>query len=100
VAASTARHETRALLRAHLSAATGYRHRTEHCPVCRKLLRLVMEPEGEDGADEEEEPGAAPGAAPDTASASRPSPASGPAPAPGPEPAPRCPPRDEGPPIT
>ncbi|WP_433546805.1 DUF6274 family protein [Streptomyces sp. CA-294286] len=43
--APTARHATRALLRAHLSAATGYRHRTEHCPVCRKLLRLAMEPE-------------------------------------------------------
>ncbi|WP_432144386.1 DUF6274 family protein [Streptomyces sp. bgisy084] len=38
------RHETRALLRAHLSAATGYRHLTRHCPVCHQLQRLVMEP--------------------------------------------------------
>lgn len=38
------RHETRALLRAHLSAATGYRHLTRHCPVCHRLLRLAMEP--------------------------------------------------------
>ncbi|MGW6898016.1 DUF6274 family protein [Streptomyces sp. NPDC054919] len=30
--ASTARHETRALLRAHLAAASGYRHLTRHCP--------------------------------------------------------------------
>ncbi|MEU5438176.1 DUF6274 family protein [Streptomyces sp. NPDC020719] len=42
--ASSARHETRALLRAHLSAASGYRHHTGRCPVCRKLLRLAMEP--------------------------------------------------------
>ncbi|WP_078969641.1 DUF6274 family protein [Streptomyces natalensis] len=39
-----ARHETRALLRAHLSAATRYRHLTRHCPVCHRLLRLAMEP--------------------------------------------------------
>ncbi|MGW7487086.1 DUF6274 family protein [Streptomyces sp. NPDC054786] len=38
------RHETRALLRAHLSAATGYRHLTRHCPICHQLLRLAMEP--------------------------------------------------------
>ncbi|WP_330478050.1 DUF6274 family protein [Streptomyces platensis] len=38
------RHETRALLRAHLSAATGYRHLTRHCPICHQLQRLVMEP--------------------------------------------------------
>ncbi|MFF8833737.1 DUF6274 family protein [Streptomyces sp. NPDC015131] len=42
-AASTARHETRALLRAHLAAASGYRHLTRHCPVCHRLLRLAME---------------------------------------------------------
>ncbi|MEF3118129.1 DUF6274 family protein [Streptomyces chrestomyceticus] len=41
---TAARHETRALLRAHLSAATGYRHLTRHCPVCARLLRLAMEP--------------------------------------------------------
>jgi hypothetical protein len=42
--AASARHETRALLRAHLSAAAGYRHLTRHCPVCHQLLRLAMEP--------------------------------------------------------
>ncbi|RST13787.1 hypothetical protein E2C00_11700 [Streptomyces sp. WAC05374] len=42
-AASTARHETRALLRAHLAAASGYRHVTRHCPICHRLLRLAME---------------------------------------------------------
>ncbi|MBT2507340.1 hypothetical protein J7I98_15880 [Streptomyces sp. ISL-98] len=45
MAASTARHETRALLRAHLAAASGYRHVTRHCPICHRLLRLAMEPE-------------------------------------------------------
>ncbi|NWF30679.1 hypothetical protein HW130_31285 [Streptomyces sp. PKU-EA00015] len=44
MAASAARrHETRALLRAHLAAATGYRHLTRSCPVCHRLLRLAME---------------------------------------------------------
>ncbi|WP_328385982.1 DUF6274 family protein [Streptomyces sp. NBC_00400] len=38
------RHETRALLRAHLSAATRYRHLMRHCPICHQLLRLAMEP--------------------------------------------------------
>ncbi|WP_245661605.1 DUF6274 family protein [Streptomyces varsoviensis] len=28
----TSPHETRALLRAHLSAASGYRHLSRHCP--------------------------------------------------------------------
>ncbi|WP_406427688.1 DUF6274 family protein [Streptomyces sp. NBC_00147] len=42
--AASARHETRALLRAHLSAASGYRHLTRHCPVCHQLLRLALEP--------------------------------------------------------
>ncbi|KPI29832.1 hypothetical protein OK074_6748 [Actinobacteria bacterium OK074] len=41
--AVSARHETRALLRAHLSAAAGYRHSTGHCPVCHRLLRLALE---------------------------------------------------------
>ena len=41
---TTAKHETRALLRAHLAAASGYRHFTRHCPVCHRLLRLAMEP--------------------------------------------------------
>ncbi|WP_328748562.1 DUF6274 family protein [Streptomyces sp. NBC_00285] len=41
--AATARHETRALLRAHLSAATSYRHLTRHCAICHRLLRLAMD---------------------------------------------------------
>ncbi|GAA0695450.1 hypothetical protein GCM10009548_79700 [Streptomyces malaysiensis subsp. malaysiensis] len=53
---TSAKHETRALLRAHLAAATGYRHFTRHCPVCHRLLRLAMEPsvadETSDGADD------------------------------------------------
>ncbi|MFI6682765.1 DUF6274 family protein [Streptomyces sp. NPDC050485] len=40
----SSRHETRALLRAHLAAASGYRHLTRHCPVCHRLLRLAMDP--------------------------------------------------------
>ncbi|TXL85287.1 DUF6274 family protein [Streptomyces sp. IB2014 016-6] len=44
MAASVVKHETRALLRAHLAAATGYRHVTRHCAVCHRLQRLVMEP--------------------------------------------------------
>ncbi|MFE9822414.1 DUF6274 family protein [Streptomyces sp. NPDC005791] len=42
--APTERHETRALLHAHLAAASGYRHLTRHCPICHRLLRLAMEP--------------------------------------------------------
>ncbi|MDQ0581975.1 DUF6274 family protein [Streptomyces rishiriensis] len=41
--AASVRHETRALLRAHLSAATPYRHLTRHCPICHRLLRLAMD---------------------------------------------------------
>ncbi|MDT9697486.1 DUF6274 family protein [Streptomyces sp. P17] len=41
--AASARHETRALLRAHLAAATSYRHLTRHCPICHQLLRLAMD---------------------------------------------------------
>jgi len=41
--ADSARHETRALLRAHLSAASSYRHLTRHCPICHHLLRLAMD---------------------------------------------------------
>ncbi|NEB81038.1 hypothetical protein G3I40_38395 [Streptomyces sp. SID14478] len=44
MAAPTRRHETRALLRAHLSAASGYRHLTRHCPICHRLLRLALDP--------------------------------------------------------
>ncbi|MEF9904935.1 DUF6274 family protein [Streptomyces sp. P9-A2] len=38
-----ARHETQALLRAHLSAASSFGHATRHCPVCHRLLRLAMD---------------------------------------------------------
>ncbi|WP_306190583.1 MULTISPECIES: DUF6274 family protein [unclassified Streptomyces] len=41
--ATSARHETRALLRAHLAAASSYRHLTRHCPICHHLLRLAMD---------------------------------------------------------
>jgi hypothetical protein len=41
--AASVRHETRALLRAHLSAATSYRHLTRHCPICHQLLQLAMD---------------------------------------------------------
>ncbi|MFE6890068.1 DUF6274 family protein [Streptomyces sp. NPDC057694] len=44
-------HETRALLRAHLSAASGHRHLTRHCPVCHRLLRLAMAPAADHPAD-------------------------------------------------
>ncbi|MFF0725559.1 DUF6274 family protein [Streptomyces sp. NPDC004134] len=40
---TTVRHETKALLRAHLSAASSYGHLTPHCAVCSRLLRLAME---------------------------------------------------------
>ncbi|MFF7179713.1 DUF6274 family protein [Streptomyces sp. NPDC008121] len=42
-AARQSRHETRALLRAHLAAASRYGHITRHCPVCHRLLRLAMD---------------------------------------------------------
>jgi hypothetical protein len=41
--AASVRHETQALLRAHLAAASSYRHLTRHCPVCHRLLRLAMD---------------------------------------------------------
>ncbi|MFF5342132.1 DUF6274 family protein [Streptomyces althioticus] len=40
---ASARHETRALLRAHLAAASSYRHLTRRCPVCHRLQRLAMD---------------------------------------------------------
>ena len=55
--AASARHETRALLRAHLAAASGYRHLTRHCPVCHQLLRLAMEPAAPAGGPEKASPG-------------------------------------------
>ncbi|MEU2116469.1 DUF6274 family protein [Streptomyces sp. NPDC016459] len=54
-AASAARHDTRALLRAHLAAASRYGHLTRHCVVCHRLLRLALEfpePEEFQGPDE------------------------------------------------
>ncbi|MGA5068737.1 DUF6274 family protein [Streptomyces exfoliatus] len=56
-AASAARHETRALLRAHLAAASRYGHLTRHCVVCHRLLRLSMEL-AEAGEPEEQPPAA------------------------------------------
>nr|BFD83987.1 hypothetical protein StreXyl84_33880 [Streptomyces sp. Xyl84] len=41
--AASARHETQALLRAHLAAASSYGHLTSRCPACHRLLRLAME---------------------------------------------------------
>ncbi|GAA2260649.1 hypothetical protein GCM10010232_59940 [Streptomyces amakusaensis] len=55
--ATARRHETRALLRAHLAAASGYRHLTRHCAVCHRLLRLAMEPSGPRARTEDEGPG-------------------------------------------
>ncbi|MFE7133679.1 DUF6274 family protein [Streptomyces sp. NPDC057638] len=49
-AATAGRHGTKALLRAHLAAASGsagYRHRTRHCPICHRLLALALEREPE-----------------------------------------------------
>ncbi|MFH9420513.1 DUF6274 family protein [Streptomyces sp. NPDC017529] len=63
---TAARHETRALLRAHLSAATGYRHLTRHCPVCARLLRLAMEPRGRAAGVPEGDSAARPPAGPAT----------------------------------
>ncbi|MFK0229290.1 DUF6274 family protein [Streptomyces sp. NPDC004290] len=54
-AASAARHDTRALLRAHLAAASRYGHLTRHCVVCHRLLRLAMELPDPEEPDEPEE---------------------------------------------
>ncbi|TXR96284.1 hypothetical protein EAO73_32665 [Streptomyces sp. col6] len=55
------RHDVRALLRAHLAAASGYRHLTRHCAVCARLLRLAMEPvTASRGAGTADEPPGAP----------------------------------------
>ncbi|GHE32692.1 DUF6274 family protein [Streptomyces thermocarboxydus] len=53
---ASARHETRALLRAHLAAASSYRHLTRHCPVCHRLQRLAMDSAPLDGAEAPEAP--------------------------------------------
>ncbi|MFB7334999.1 DUF6274 family protein [Streptomyces adustus] len=52
--AAPVRHETRALLRAHLAAASPYRHLTRHCPVCHRLLRLAMDTAPPDAEGSEE----------------------------------------------
>jgi Family of unknown function (DUF6274) len=49
---SPRRHETRALLRAHLAAATRYRHVTRHCAVCHRLSRLAMERAADESGQE------------------------------------------------
>ncbi|GAA2290380.1 DUF6274 family protein [Streptomyces violaceusniger] len=59
---TSAKHETRALLRAHLAAAAGNRHFTRHCPICHRLLRLAMEPSAADEAGKKAGEGAADGA--------------------------------------
>ncbi|WP_432124460.1 DUF6274 family protein [Streptomyces sp. C10-9-1] len=72
MAASTARrYETRALLRAHLAASSGYRHLTKNCPVCHHLLRLALE-----RADREAE--APPPGEPESAAGGLPGPSGGP----------------------
>ncbi|MFI7291461.1 DUF6274 family protein [Streptomyces anulatus] len=60
MSAPTARHETRALLRAHLAAASAFRHLTRHCAVCHRLLRLAMEPGGDGERREPGDPSGAP----------------------------------------
>ncbi|MFC8348942.1 DUF6274 family protein [Streptomyces sp. NPDC057280] len=54
--AASVRHETRALLRAHLSAASSYRHLTRHCPICHQLLRLAMDSPPRTAAEAAAEP--------------------------------------------
>ncbi|EKX65895.1 hypothetical protein STRIP9103_04517 [Streptomyces ipomoeae 91-03] len=49
------------MLRAHLSAASSYRHLTRHCPICHRLLRLATEPataaeDGVEGPADDESP--------------------------------------------
>ncbi|MFB9737638.1 DUF6274 family protein [Streptomyces thermocoprophilus] len=87
---ASVRHETRALLRAHLSAASSYGHVTRHCPICHRLLRLAMDtpaqphpqaqaqPEPESHADPEPQPD--PAQPPPTPP--RPAPSAPPAPSP------------------
>jgi len=58
--AGAPRHDVRALLRAHLAAASGYRHLTRHCAICARLLRLATEPvTASHGAGAADEPGGA-----------------------------------------
>ncbi|MBU6535471.1 DUF6274 family protein [Streptomyces sp. NPDC057245] len=53
--AASVRHETRALLRAHLSAASSYGHVTRHCPICHRLLRLALDAPGSQSTTERQE---------------------------------------------
>ncbi|MCX5398069.1 DUF6274 family protein [Streptomyces sp. NBC_00102] len=39
-----ARHDVRALLRAHAAAVGGRAHLARHCAACHRLLRLAMTP--------------------------------------------------------
>lgn len=65
--AASARHRTRALLRAHLAAASSYRHLTRRCPICQHLLRLAMDstPSGAPGGTPSATPSSVPWTAPD-----------------------------------
>ncbi|MER7956822.1 DUF6274 family protein [Streptomyces sp. NPDC096030] len=47
-AARESRHAIRALLRAHLAAASRFGHLTRHCSVCHRLLALAIELEREE----------------------------------------------------
>lgn len=50
-----ARHETGALLRAHLSAVAGTGHLTGRCAICRRLHRLALQA-GQTGQEDAEGP--------------------------------------------
>ncbi|WP_367124960.1 DUF6274 family protein [Streptomyces phytohabitans] len=64
-AARPRHHQTRALLRAHLSAASAYRHAIRHCPVCLRLLRLALESGPERGPERAPERAPGPEARPE-----------------------------------
>ncbi|MET8831836.1 DUF6274 family protein [Streptomyces sp. NPDC004610] len=78
--AASVRHETRALLRAHLSAASSYRHLTRHCPICHRLLRLAMDSPPTADGEPAEAPRTEPGAEPPEGRDDRPPPAPRPTP--------------------
>ncbi|MFJ4687486.1 DUF6274 family protein [Streptomyces sp. NPDC091377] len=69
--AASARHETRALLRAHLSAASSYRHLTRHCPICHRLARLALDGAAGGAGGAEEGPRGEPVAGPEDENPSR-----------------------------
>lgn len=58
-ASKSPRHATGALLRAHLSAATGLPHASRWCAVCHRLRRLAMEAPSTPSAALGEQPGPA-----------------------------------------